>query len=77
MNIYHYSFFCQCPNDDKTIEYRLQIKSESMIMAEDIVKHCNHADGYQEHIASQLKLELGGDIELSATHSGVRITTLL
>jgi len=77
MNIYKYSFKVKCPNDDAEIVYLLTIKSDQMIMAEDIVKYCNHAEGYQEYIAGVLKEKLGGCIRLVGTHSSVKVITKL
>ena len=77
MNIYRYRFTAKCPADGQQIQYQLEIRTDDMIMAEDIVKHCNHADGYQEYIASKLKEKLGGSVKLTGTHSGVEIISEL
>ena len=77
MNRYTYSFSAKCPNDNKQIEYKLLIESESMIQAEDIVRVCSKSDGYQEYIATVIKEQLGGKINLSGTHSGVFIESVL
>ena len=77
MNTYKYSFKVGCPNDGAKIEYKLTIKSATVIMAENIVKYCSGAEGYQEYIAQVLKEKLGGNLKLVGTHSGVKIITRL
>ena len=77
MNTYRYNFKAKCPNDDAEIMYQIEIKTEAMIMAEDIVKTCNHVDGYQEYIAGVIKEKIGGKVTLTGTHSGVYIVSEL
>lgn len=77
MNKYKYNFRAKCPNDNKSIEYQLIIKTSDMIMAEKIVEICAEIDGFQELIAAELKKEFSGSIKLKGKHSGVKITTKL
>ena len=77
MNIYEYQFITVCPNDGEKINYSLQVESDQMIMAEHIVETCRQIKGFQEAIASELKEKIGGNVKLTGTHSGVRITSIL
>jgi len=75
MNIYGYTFFVKCPNDDAEIEYTLLILHDEIIMVEDIIAACKFPASYQEDIADKLRDLLPGKISISATHQGVDITT--
>ena len=75
MNIYGYTFNCQCPNDEASIEYTLIIRHTEMILVEDIIKACKLPPSYQENIADQLRDLLPGEISISALHQGVELTT--
>lgn len=75
-NIYGYTFRVKCPNDDRSIEYTLLIKSPDMIMAESIVTACNFDKPmYQEQIADELRQALPGEQSISAEHCGVEVIT--
>ena len=75
MNIYGYSFFVKCPNDDADIEYTLMIKHDQMILVVDIIKACKFPPSYQEEIADKLRDLLPGNISISAEHQGVEVVT--
>jgi hypothetical protein len=75
VNIYRFSFFAKCPNDDASIEYYAEIRSERMIMVERINASLPDA-GFHEEIANRLVMELGGEQTITAVHQGVEITTV-
>ena len=39
MNKYTVFFDCECPNNKKTIKYKLVIKTNEIIMVEDLMNH--------------------------------------
>lgn len=76
MNIYRHTFALQCPANDEQIIYSLEIQSEQMIMAEDIVKEVqrNSAE-FHEALANRLFGIFGEKQIIKATHHGVHIET--
>ena len=77
MNIYTYSFISQCPNDNDYIYYTAQIKTEQMIMIEDIKKYCEkYKKEYHESIADDLFSQFKGKQTITATHKSVKIKTI-
>lgn len=79
LNIYRHRFTATCPNNGQTIAYRLEIEAESVIMVEDIDKHCRAAalcnKPYHENIANYLYASLGGRQTIIAWHHGTEIET--
>jgi hypothetical protein len=77
MNEYRYSFSATCPTDRDAVTYTLTIEAAVTIKAERIRELCDGLEkGFHEDFADTLALQLGGRQTLSATHRGVRITTL-
>lgn len=77
MNIYRYKFSVRCPNDDKSIEYHLEVQTAAMVMAEEIVTACLfNGAGYHEVVADHLAATLPGRQTITATHSGVEVVTV-
>lgn len=78
MNTYRYKFSVTCPNDGETIHYKLEMKSERMIMVEDIIDSIrNIGSTYQEEIAGMLFRTFGCSMVLKGSHRGVSVTTEL
>jgi hypothetical protein len=76
MNIYRTTFAIQCPANDEQIIYSLEITSEKMIMAEDIVKEVRRNDAeFHEALAERLFAMFGGRQVMKAHHHGVDIET--
>jgi hypothetical protein len=75
MNVYRYSFCCQCPVDGDLVSYDLKIRAPHMVKAEDIRAICEVSPSFQEDLANRLA-PLGGRQVLRATHRGVSIKTV-
>lgn len=76
MNKYTYIFVSHCPNNDRAITYRLKIKTNQVIMVEDIIAACaEHPRGFHEAIADDLHRRFSGKQKLKAYHHGVKIRT--
>lgn len=76
MNIYRTEFSAACPNNGAHITYTLEIRTERVIMVEDIVARTRTLrSGYHEQIADRLHKVLGGEQVLRAHHHGVDIET--
>jgi hypothetical protein len=78
VNVYRYIFAAKCPRDDETIIYGLEIRSGEKITVERIKEVCAEwPTGFQEDIAADLQVQLGGSLTLRAQHQGVEIVTEL
>lgn len=76
MNRYDHQFFAICPTDNASIEYSLTIKTDRVIMVEDIMAACQARPTiYHEDLADTLFAKLGGRQKLRAMHQGIHITT--
>lgn len=76
MNRYDHQFAATCPTDGATIIYHLTLKTEAVVLAEDIAAACRFsAPVYHEALADQLLEKLGGRQKVRAMHQGVHITT--
>lgn len=79
MNTYCHRFSVDCPNNGQHIDYALRIRSQHVIMAEEIVAACVSAKDiekpYHENIADMLHAKFGGRQRLVAFHHGVKIKT--
>lgn len=76
MNIYRHQFALYCPANDEQIIYALEIRSDAMIMAEDIVKEVHrNREEYHEALANRLYEIFGGSQTIRATHHGIDIET--
>lgn len=76
MNRYRHRFTALCPNNGKTIRYRLALWTEETIMVEDIIDTCKVESAYHEDLAQTLFLRFGGRQVLRAFHHGVEIKTV-
>lgn len=76
MNIYVIEFASTCPNNGKTINYRLEIRSTFLILAEDIEKACDVGPSFHESLADEFQRKFGGRQELTARHGRVEIQTI-
>lgn len=78
MNTYRYVFASQCPNNDETVIYGLEVRSRERIMVEKIKDVCAEwPRGFHEDIAEDLRNQLGAAVTLRAQHHGVEIVTEL
>ena len=78
MNLYRYVFASKCPNDDETVIYGLELRSEEKIMVERIKEICAEwQQGFQEDIAADLHEQFKCPVTLRAQHQGVEIVTTL
>ncbi len=77
MNKYTVFFDCECPNNKKTIKYKLVIKTNEIIMVEDLMNHLlkECSEGFHENIADDLFCSFGGEQYMIANHHGVQIET--
>ena len=76
MTRYDHQFAATCPADGEAIVYFLTIKTDALIMAEDIAAFCRSHDAvFHEALADRLIEKFGGRQKLRATHQGVHITT--
>ncbi len=77
MNIYRYTFACDCIVDGETIDYQLEIKTHGQLMVEDIIEFVeDQRDAtIQEVIADQLHAKFGGEQTITGIHSNVTIIT--
>lgn len=80
MNIYRYVFTGPCPNNQRAIDYWLEIRAQRVIMVEEIAAECDRAKEaekpYHETIADRLFEKFGGQQRMVAFHHGVWIETL-
>ncbi len=76
MNIYRHTFYVSCPVDQRLIEYTLELRSNTVIMAENIVASCVIESGLHEDIADKLHTLLGGRQRIVACHGFVEIETV-
>ena len=75
-NIYTVEFFSKCPVNNIRIHYTLTIKTENMVVVEDLLNAVNSVDkGFHEKIADDLFKIFGGYQTLEAEHHGVYIKT--
>jgi hypothetical protein len=73
---YQHEFVSVCPNNGKSILYRLEILSSKMIPVEHIVTACALIKkGFHEDIAKELHERFGQRQTLRAHHHGVDIQT--
>lgn len=79
MNIYRHVFIGPCPNNERAIDYYLEIRAQRVIMVEEIVAECERAKTaekpYHETIADRLYAKFGGQQTMMAFHHGVWIET--
>ena len=76
MNTYSTDFFATCPTNGARIRYSLTIRTESVVMVEEILDTlAEFTSGYHEHIANELHQRLGGQQRLVADHHSVTIET--
>lgn len=76
MNKYKVTFTALCPVNDKKITYNLEIKSDAMIMVEELLAFVRQiGKGFHEVIADSLIERFGGQQRLYAYHHGVFIET--
>jgi hypothetical protein len=80
VNIYRHTFTGPCPNNQRSIDYRLEIRANRVLMAEDIVSVCEEmktaGKPYHETIADRLYERFAGKQRLIAFHHGVEIETV-
>jgi hypothetical protein len=57
--------------------YQITIRSQAMIMVEDILQTLNDAprEIYQENLATLLRAKLGAKITVEGWHHGIKITS--
>lgn len=76
MNKYKVKFTALCPVNNDKITYNLEIKSDLMIMVEELLSFVSKVDqGFHESIADSLIERFGGQQKLYAYHHGVFIET--
>lgn len=76
MNIYRHQFVSQCPNNDKSIIYSLEMETDAVIPVEHIVTACAlQKRAFHEVIADSLHKRFAGRHILKAHHHGVDIET--
>ena len=79
MNIYRHDFVCICPNNGQAVGYHLEVRTQHLVMAEDIVAAGKAAAQlgmpYHENIADMFYDKFGGWQRLVAYHHGVEIET--
>lgn len=76
MNRYDHTFSALCPSDGATVIYHLCLKTEAVVMAENITTACQFSTPkYHEALADELHAKFGGKQKISALHQGVHITT--
>ncbi len=75
MNVYKYTFQCDCLVDGKTIAYQIEIQTHGQLMAEDIIAFKINGPSIQESIANEYYKMFGGKQTITGIHSGVTITT--
>jgi hypothetical protein len=75
MNIYKISFASKCPVNDDQINYHLEIRSTSVIKAEEIEWNVPGWPQLHEEMADSLFHRFGGYQILRATHRRVLIET--
>jgi hypothetical protein len=75
MNIYKISFVSQCPVNNDQVTYHLEIRSTSLIKAEDIEWEVSSWPQFHEEIADRLFRKFGGYQVIRATHGKVTIET--
>lgn len=76
MNIYKTSFRAECPSDGEMVDYQFEMKTERMVMVENILEAFPKGPCYHEDAADKLKNSLGGEQRITALHQGVEITTI-
>ncbi len=77
MNTYKLKFFSLCPVNSIRIEYKLRIRSNTLIHVEDLIAFAaEKSSGFHEEIADAFFLKFGGEQRLKAFHHGVRIKTI-
>lgn len=80
MNIYTHRFSTPCPNNEREVDYELDITTERTIMVEEIVAACQEAKAcdkpYHETMAEFLYAKFGGRQQMRAHHHGVDILTI-
>lgn len=77
MNVYRHAFWMRCPANGRWIRYRLTIRTDRMVMVEDLKAACrSRRSGYHEPMADDLFARFGGHQHLVARHHGVLITTV-
>lgn len=79
MNIYRHVFAAPCPNNDRQVDYTLEIRTPRVIMVEAIMEACAKATEcpkpYHETMADLLFEQFAGQQRLVAFHHGVEIET--
>lgn len=78
MNIYSHQFYVSCPNNNKIIQYNLEIQSDHMIYVEKIIIACQlWQQEFHEKIADSLAYQFPNTRQfLRAHHHGVDIETV-
>lgn len=76
MNIYRHRFVAQCPNNDRMVDYSLTIRSNRMIMVEDIQGATTGLTGFHEAFADMLFAKFGGSQIIVAHHHGTDVETI-
>lgn len=77
MNIYRQRFTVKCPNNDRTVSYRLKLRTSKVIKVEDIQIKCEEFKAaFHEDIADLLLICFGGEQTIKAFHHGTHITTI-
>lgn len=76
MNTYTTTFWARCPANDVPIQYRLQIRTHTMIRVEEILEFTDGIkSGFHEEIADQIHSRFGGAQTIVAHHHAVTIET--
>ncbi|AOR76511.1 hypothetical protein [Novosphingobium resinovorum] len=75
MNIYVHRFTSKCPSNGALISYKLEIRSNDVIMVEEIITACAVESTYHESLADILYARFGGQQSMIAFHHGVCIQT--
>jgi hypothetical protein len=78
MNIYETAHQAACPNGDLMDTYKITIRSQSTIMAEEILRTLNETppEIYQESLATFLRAKLGAEVTVEGWHHGIKITSI-
>lgn len=79
LNIYRHVFAAPCPNNDRQVDYTLEIRTQRVIMVEEIMEICQAATKvdkpYHETMADFLFQHFAGEQSMVAFHHGVEIET--
>lgn len=75
MNVYTYAFQAQCIKNAELIDYSLEIKTNAVIIVEELEAWPIPEKAFHEDLADALFERFGGRQTLTATHGKVEIVT--